>query len=242
MDAAWQGALEDAYLKETGVRQLGILGGNLLLTSTVPGSGEAMDIQTLADPNASLGWKIAAGGSLAVAALFDGFGPNAGGVRNATTHGAVGVLQAEGKLALRPGGLHYDPNLVPGPNPNGLRQRAVTSPTAGEGGVYLRPEGGKTKIGSTGDFQERYGPRAPDGIEVEIPQTRQGPPSGVADSAYPWTARAQRRFDEAYVDRLTPANVRYRAPDNPKPPVSQENWDLYRHIFGYGDLPSNFGN
>ena len=118
----------------------------------------------------------------------------------------------------------------------------MTSPTAGQGGVYLKPQAGQTKIGSTSDFQGRYGPNAPDGIEVEIPQTKSGPPPGVDDSAYPWSARAQRRFDEEYVDRMTPPSVRYRDPNNPVSPVSQEKWELYRHIFGYGDLPADFGH
>jgi len=90
----------------------------------------------------------------------------------------------------------YDPNVVAGPNPNQLRQRAVSKPTAKEGGVYLKPMEGKTKIGSADDFSTRYGKDAIDGIEVEIPQTRFGPPPGVDDSSYPWNPKAQRRFDE----------------------------------------------
>jgi hypothetical protein len=43
-----------------------------------------------------------------------------------------------------PARLGWDVNDVAGPNPNGLRQRAVDIPTAGEGGVYLKPEGGLT--------------------------------------------------------------------------------------------------
>jgi hypothetical protein len=135
---------------------------------------------------------------------------------------------------------NYDPNLVAGANPNGLRQRVVTSPTAGEGGVYLKPEAGRTKVGSTDDFLGRYPANVPNGIEVEIPQTRFGPPQGVDDSAYPWTAGAQRRFDEEYVDRITPANVRYRSA-NARSSVSQDKWSKFRQIFGYGDLPSDFG-
>ena len=130
---------------------------------------------------------------------------------------------------------------VPGPNPNGLRQRVVESPTAGEGGVYLKPHQGKTKIGSTDDFKQRYGENADDGIEVEIPQTRTSPPPGVDDSKYPWSGGRQRRFDEEYLDRLTPPDVRYRAPEKPQSPVSQLKWDLYRSIFGYGDVPSDYG-
>jgi RHS repeat-associated protein len=144
------------------------------------------------------------------------------------------------KAAPNSSGVHYDPNQVAGPNPNGLQQRVVSSPTAGEGGVYLKPEAGRTKVGSTGDFRGRYGPNG--NIEVEIPQTRTGPPPGVDDSAYPWSARAQRRFDEEYVDRITPPNVRYRDPLNPRSPVDPNNWTDFRHIFGYGDLPPDFGN
>lgn len=138
-------------------------------------------------------------------------------------------------------GTQYDPNRVPGPNPNNLRQRAVETPTAGEGGVYLKPKKGKTKIGSTGDYRKRYGPDDPNGIEVEIPLTRTGPPDGIDDSDYQWTEERQRRFDEEYVDRTTPKDARYRDPANPRSPVSPEKWEKYRHIFGYGDLPADFG-
>jgi hypothetical protein len=153
--------------------------------------------------------------------------------------GELGVLVHNGNPADCPLESVNAP-LVPGPNPNGLRQRTVTSPTPGEGGVYLKPQGGRTKIGSTGDFEGRYGANAKPGIEVEIPQTRNGPPAGVDDSAYPWSARAQRRFDEEYIDRITPPDARFRAP-NARSPVDPDKWDKYRHIFGYGDLPSNFG-
>ena len=140
---------------------------------------------------------------------------------------------------LVPSNVNYEPNFVAGPNPNALQQRVVISPTAGEGGVYLKSQAGKTKVGSTGDFRGRYGPNG--GIEVEIPQTRTAPLSGVDDSAYPCTRERQLRFDEEYIDRLTPRDVRYRAPTKPQPPVSQQKWDSYRHIFGYGDVPSDFG-
>jgi RHS repeat-associated protein len=135
--------------------------------------------------------------------------------------------------------VDYDVQSVPGPNPNNLQQRAVTTPTTGEGGVYLKPENGRTKVGSTDDFRLRYGAKAKNGIEVEIPQTRKGP--AADDSAYQWTERRQRRFDEEYVDRMTPREIRYRDPNNAKPPVSQQKWEQYRHIFGYGDLSSDFG-
>ncbi|MBX9681170.1 MAG: HINT domain-containing protein [Gemmataceae bacterium] len=131
--------------------------------------------------------------------------------------------------------------LVGGPNPNKLRQRVVSTPTAGEGGVYLKPHDGKTKVGSAADFRARYGAKAPDGIEVEIRQTRSSKPAGVDDREYPWTPRRQRRFDEEYVDRMTPPDVRYRDPNNPLPPVSQDKWVRFRHIFGYGDVPASFG-
>jgi RHS repeat-associated protein len=135
---------------------------------------------------------------------------------------------------------------VGGPNPNGLRQRVVDTPTPGEGGVYLKPEETPdgmrwTKVGSTEDFAERYGRSAENAIEVEIRQTVNQKPPGVDDSEYEWTAERQRRFDEEYVDRMTPPEARYRDPDNPKSPVSTEKWARYRQIFGYGSLPENFG-
>ena len=108
--------------------------------------------------------------------------------------------------------------------------------------MYLKREGGKTKTGSTVEFRSRYGAAAEDGIEVEIPQTRTAKPAGVDDSAYPWNPRSQRRFDEEYVDRMQPASARYRDPVNPISPVAQDKWEKYRHIFGYGDVPGNFGN
>ena len=135
--------------------------------------------------------------------------------------------------------VNYDALRVPGPNPNSLRQRVVTSPTAGEGGVYLKPQGDRVKIGSTADFRARYGPNAPDGIEVEIPRTRTAP--AADDSAYRWTARRQARFDEEYLDRITPPDVRYRPPNNPRSPVDPVKWERYRQIFGYGDVPADFG-
>jgi hypothetical protein len=151
------------------------------------------------------------------------------------------------RLGASPLEMWWDGQGVPvgGPNPNGLRMRAVDKPTVGEGGVYLKVEGGKTKTGSTGEFRSRYGVAAENGIEVEIPQTRfekakdaKGVP--YDDSAYPWSPEYQRRFDEEYVDRLQPPSVRWRAM-RPVSPVSQENWEKYRHIFGYGDVPANFG-
>jgi hypothetical protein len=144
-------------------------------------------------------------------------------------------------------GAWWDGGLLPvgGPNPNGLRQRVVSGPTPGGAGVYLKteptgPNTRLTKIGSADDFAERYGRNATNPIEVEIPQTRMGP--AADDSAYTWTAKRQLRFDEEYVDRLVPWGVKYRDPGPyPKAPVDQAKWEKYRHIFGYGDLPSNFG-
>ncbi len=174
------------------------------------------------------------------------------GVRSRPDHFTQGIREGEaavdaqratvriGDEALAPQSVHYDVGRVPGPNPNNLRQRVVTAPTAGEGGVYLKPQSGRTKIGSTNDFRGRYGATAPDGIEVEIPLTRTGP--AADDSAYRWTARRQRRFDEEYLDRITPPDVRYRDPSNPKSPVDPAKWEQYRHIFGYGDLPADFGS
>src|SRR5262249_8560325 len=81
---------------------------------------------------------------------------------------------------------------VPGPNPNGLEGRRVTTPTEGEGGVYQGPKTGKTKTGSTDNFGERYTKKPGEYdfvIEVEYPQTLKQKPVGVDDSAYTWTAR-----------------------------------------------------
>ncbi|MBX9624136.1 MAG: AbrB/MazE/SpoVT family DNA-binding domain-containing protein [Gemmataceae bacterium] len=154
---------------------------------------------------------------------------------------AVGTAQA--LVHNTSGTLPYDPLQVPGPNPNNLRMRVVAEPTDGQG-VYLKPHQGKTKVGSTGGtktFRTRYNLKDGDKIEVEIDQTRFRKPDGVDDSEYTWSDARQRRFDEEYVDRVTPPGIRYRAKDKPQPPVSQEKWEKYRHIFGYGDLPPDFG-
>jgi hypothetical protein len=152
--------------------------------------------------------------------------------------------RARPTLGASPLEMWWDDLGVPvaGPNPNGLRLRAVEQPTVGEGGVYLKREGGKTKTGSTIQFRDRYGTSDEAGIQVEIPQTRTGKPVGVDDSAYPWTPRRQRRFDEEYVDRTLPAEVRYRDTGNPKSPVEADKWAKFRQIFGYGDILENFGH
>jgi hypothetical protein len=173
----------------------------------------------------------------------------------ATTAETVAADAAAGKVGAEgvggenaPKGVNYDPNLVPGPNPNGLRAYPVDTPSDGVG-VYLKPHDGKTKVGSTGrgdsTFANRYSPNNPEGggpIQVEIPQTRNGPPAGVDDSEYKWTPSRQRRFDEEYVDRTIPPESRYRAPTKPQSPVQQSLWDRFRHIFGYGDVQSDFGS
>ncbi len=137
--------------------------------------------------------------------------------------------------------VHYDTSLIPGPNPNKLRQRVVTTPTSGQGGVYLKPQNGKLKIGSTKDFKGRYGKKEPEPIQIEILQTRDRKPRGVNDQEYPWTPRKQRRFDEEYVDRTIHPDARYRAADE-KGPVRAEKWKKYRHIFGYGNVPEDFNH
>ena len=116
--------------------------------------------------------------------------------------------------------------------PNELRARDVEKPTKGEGGVYQFEKEGKVKTGSTGDFYKRYGGK---NIKIEYPQTRNK--AAADDSAYQWTPRRQRRFDEEFIDRQVPPDQRYRDPDHPKPPVGQDKWRKFRHIFGYGDEP-----
>ena len=154
------------------------------------------------------------------------------------TAGSIDTIPP-GQRLIRP--PYYDAGRVPGPNPNNLGQRVVTWPTRGQGGAYYKPQGGKTKAGSATDFYKRYGPNDPEGIQVEVPQTRHGPPPGVDNADY-WTPERQRRFDEEYLDRLLPPDVRYRSPRKRQRPVDQEKWDKYRHVFGYGDLPSDFGH
>jgi hypothetical protein len=132
---------------------------------------------------------------------------------------------------------------VGGPNPNGLRMRVVDGPTRGEGGVYLKPLEGRTKIGSTDDFYGRTmkekGHYITEPIEVEIVRRRNGPAEN--DSRYPWDPRRQARFDEEYVDRLHSHDVKYRDPGDPKAAVSFADWVAYRGIFGYGSVSETFG-
>jgi hypothetical protein len=123
-------------------------------------------------------------------------------------------------------------------NPNDLKSRDVDKPTKGEGGVYQFEKDGKIKTGSTGDFHGRYGGKK---IEKEYPQTIKKRPAGVKDKDYKWTKRRQRRFDEEYIDRTVPKDDRYRAPKNPRKPVSAEKWGKHRGTFGYDDVPDDFG-
>ena len=102
------------------------------------------------------------------------------------TAGSIDTIPP-GQRLIRP--PYYDAGRVPGPNPNNLGQRVVTWPTRGQGGAYYKPQGGKTKAGSATDFYKRYGPNDPEGIQVEVPQTRHGPPPGVDNADY-WTPRA----------------------------------------------------
>jgi len=231
----------------------------------LPGVGEFQDVEMLVSRDSTKRERALAAGSLLLNLVTLGEAPNAsmarrtvGSVGSVDTHTLQDLLTAQkythqidvlpnsqilsqiDTFSVPPsGGVFYDAGRVAGPNPNNLRQRIVTGPTRGEGGAYLKPEAGRTKVGSTGDYYERYGPNG--GIEVEIPQTRTGPTPGVDDSAYPWSARAQRRFDEEYIYRTTPADVRYTATPHGKSPVSQSKWDNYRQIFGYGDVPSDYG-
>ena len=140
----------------------------------------------------------------------------------------------------------YDPFMVPGPNPNNLRMKIV-DPVAGPGkgvGVYIKPHFGKTKVGMVGEsktFRYRYSNKSPEGgggIEIEISQTRFV--KAADDSAYKWTARRQRRFDEEYVDRITPEGAIFRSSTGDTP-VKADKWIKYRHIFGYGDVAEDFG-
>jgi hypothetical protein len=110
------------------------------------------------------------------------------------------------------------------------------------GGVYTGVKEGKIKTGSTNDFAERYR-KYPEGdfqIGTEYPQTVLEKPAGVDDSGYQWSARRQRRFDEEHIDRTIPPELRYRS-DKGDRPVNPEKWNQYRQVFGYGDVPENFG-
>ncbi len=139
-------------------------------------------------------------------------------------------------------------SYVTGPNPNKLIINRVSGkPTSGKG-VYIKLHNDQVKTGMAGGekqkFAGRYGKENPDGgapIEIEIPQTRHSPPKGLSpdDNAY-WTPKRQRRFDEEYIDRTIPQDLRYRA-KNAKKPVDSELWNEKRHIFGYRDVPSDFG-
>jgi len=120
--------------------------------------------------------------------------------------------------------------------PNMLEGRVVNKATKGAGGGYMFEIKGKIKVGSATDYHARYGGK---NIVVEFPQTRNMPAAKAAGS-YKWTPKRQRRFDEEYLDRLVPKDLRYRAA-KPKRPVQQHLWKKYRHLFGYGDIDEDFG-
>jgi RHS repeat-associated protein len=139
---------------------------------------------------------------------------------------------------------------VGGSNPNSLIAYRVGGNPSNREGVYIKLHHGKVKVGSAGGahdrFNNRYSGKDNGGaeIEIEIPQTRTQAAVDDSSSDYKWSAKRQRRFDEAYIDALVPQEFRYRATSRAQPegvkPVSQENWTKYRHIFGYGSLPENF--
>ena len=161
---------------------------------------------------------------------FDDFGVAA--QQGLTNAGREMSQSASAEASPKPAALPQAPGE--GVGPNRLVGRDVSTPTKGEGGVYQFEVDGKIKTGSTVDYNRRYSGGK---ITKEYPQTRFSKPEGVEDSAYRWTPRRQRRFDEELLDRTVPADQRYRAPGNPKAPVSQDKWQRFRHIFGYGDEP-----
>lgn len=134
------------------------------------------------------------------------------------------------------------------PNPNTLTSTKVSGDPSGGVGVYVKKHFGKLKSGSAGgttNFRNRYRLGNPEGgcnIWYELPQTRNAAPDGLSESdgAY-WTPARQRRFDEEYVDRLIGTALRYRS-EKGDAPVQMVKWRMYRHIFGYGQLPENFGS
>src|SRR5262249_35062887 len=140
------------------------------------------------------------------------------GLHDKAYHEGYDAIFGKQKQANYHNGVEEGP--VPGPNPNNLVAKRVDpaeGPTAGGEGVYIKPHEGKIKVGSTDDFRYRYTLDPPEGggiIAFEIRRTKTGPPSGLsAEEAVLWTARRQRRFDEAYVDTLFQRDQLYRAPN-----------------------------
>jgi hypothetical protein len=143
-------------------------------------------------------------------------------------------------------GFVFFVDLLPAPNPNALRSVKVSgNPTNGVG-VYVKKHFKLLKVGSAGGtttFRTRYTLSNPEGgcnIWYELAQTKNAKPPGVDDSEYPWNDKRQRRFDEEYVDRLIPAAMRFRSPRGDDP-VDDAKWKAFKHIFGYGDMPVDFG-
>ncbi len=73
-----------------------------MAAGSAPGVGQAMDIWTLTDPNAGMGWKVLAGATLTLDTLAGGLLPNAGAIRaadHATESSIVRVQHATSTTA-----------------------------------------------------------------------------------------------------------------------------------------------
>jgi hypothetical protein len=149
-----------------------------------------------------------------------------------------------------------------GLDPNNLKSRIkkVAMPTM-ERGVYLKKhEDGLIKIGSAGGatiwFSNRYLSTAAVGttkhdygcpilyeivIDPSTPPASASLPLGGCPAAKGWNARRQRQFDEEYVQRLVPNAQKWKAKKKAQNAVNPMWWDLCRHLFGYKDVPVNFG-
>lgn len=105
----------------------------IMAAGSAPGVGQAMDIWTLTDPNAGMGWKVLAGATLAVDTLAGGLLPNAGAIR-AADHAAesaeivqramskaeLAATESSGLVRGGRSGTHYASDAV---NSEALRAR-----------------------------------------------------------------------------------------------------------------------
>jgi hypothetical protein len=144
----------------------------------------------------------------------------------------------------------FDVGLLPDPNPNSLVSVKVSGDPSTEVGVYVLMYNGAVKVGSTGGsktFRTRYSLSDPEGgcnIWYEIKQVTwsaaQSRDPKDAKTCSNWSPRAQRRYDEEFVDRLISNSAKYRSSKG-SAPVKPYKWMRCRYIYGYETLPATFG-
>ena len=135
-------------------------------------------------------------------------------------------------------------------NANALVSKKInsTAELSTDDGVYIKrfcPP--KIKAGKAVNFRERYHLKKPDGgcpIWYVLKRTRTqaivnaDSTLTAAEKAY-WNESRQRRFDEAFLDRVWIADGDRYVAEVGRGALDPARWRAQRHIFGYRNLPAN---